>query len=147
MRRIVLFLVAALCILSANAAEKVRPLDGVVAVLAKSDDLETQRDILRGMSDALAGRRKMTPPVGWSAVYEKLIVSKDAEVRSRTLALSLLFGDRQALALVLRSAEDTSGTASERTSALETLLDARADGVPALLRKLLDDKDLRRPTS
>ena len=145
MRVVSSVIIATVFFLSAHAADKPRPLDGVVAVLAKSDDVETQRDILRGMSDALAGRRKMTPPVGWSAVHEKLIASKDAEVRSRTLALSLLFGDKQALALVLRSAEDTADTASVRTSALETLLDARADGVPALLRKLLDDKDLRRP--
>ena len=145
MRVVSLLGVMALFFLSAHAADKARPLDGVVTILAKSDDLETQRDILRGLSDALAGRRKMTPPTGWSAVHEKLIASKDAEVRSRTLALSLLFGDKQALALVLRSAGDTSGTAAARASALETLLDARAEGVPALLRKLLDDKDLRRP--
>jgi putative heme-binding domain-containing protein len=145
MRRTVLFLVASLCIVSTHAADKVRPLDGVVAVLGGTDDIETQRDILRGLGDALAGRRKMTPPAGWGAVHEKLISSKDAEVRSRTLALSILFGDPQALALVRKSAEDTSVTKESRATALETLLDARAEGVPGLLRKLLDDKDLRRP--
>jgi putative heme-binding domain-containing protein len=143
MRRTVSFLVAVLCIVSAHAADK--PLDGVVAVLTKSDDIETQRDILRGLGDALAGRRKMAPPKGWGEVHDKLIASKDAEVRSRTLALSLLFGNAQALALVRKSVEDASAPVAGRASALETLLDARADGVPALLQKLLDDKDLRRP--
>jgi len=144
MRRSAFSLVAVLCIVSANAAEKVRPLDGVVGVLAKSDDIETQRAILRGLGDALAGRRKMMPPKGWAEVHDKLIASKDAEVRSRTLALSLLFGDSRALALVRKSVEDASAPKESRASALETLLDARADGVPGLLRKLLDDKDLRR---
>ena len=145
MRRLAFSLVAVLCIVSANAADPVRPLDGVVAVLAKSDDIETQRDILRGLGDALAGRRKMAAPKGWAEVHDKLIASKDAEVRSRSLALSLLFGNAQALALVRKSVEDASASKESRASALETLLDARADGVPGLLRKLLDDKDLRRP--
>jgi putative heme-binding domain-containing protein len=145
MRVVSLLGVVALCFLSAHAADKARPLDGVVAVLARADDLETQRDILRGLGDALAGRRKMMPPAGWGAVHDKLIASKDAEVRSRTLALSLLFGDSRALALVRKSVEDASAAKEARASALETLLDARAEGVPGLLRKLLDDKDLRRP--
>ena len=145
MRFVSLLCLTASCFLSAHAADKSRPLDGVVSVLAKSDDIETQRDILRGLGDALAGRRKMTPPNRWGEVHDKLIASKDDEVRSRTLALSLLFGDSRALVLVRKSAEDPSAPKESRTSALETLLDARAEGVPGLLRKLLDDKDLRRP--
>ena len=129
--RVLSFLAVMLfCLLSAHAADTARPLDGVVAVLARTDDLEAQRDILRGLGDALAGRRKMTPPAGWGAVHDKLIASKDAEVRTRTLALSLLFGARRALALVRKNVEDASAAKEARTSSRESLLDARSAGVP-----------------
>ena len=40
-------------------------------------------------------------PAGWSALHRRLSASKDAEVRERTLALSVLFGDPQAMASAL----------------------------------------------
>src|SRR5262249_15445631 len=48
-------------------AAKPRPLDALVRVLADSDDPAVQKDILRGMGDALAGRRNLKAPAGWSA--------------------------------------------------------------------------------
>jgi putative heme-binding domain-containing protein len=129
---------------SANSAEKTNPLDALVRVLAEGD-VSIQRDVLRGMADALAGRRNVAAPKGWSAVHRKLMASKDAEVRERTLALSVLFGDPQALEELQRTVEDDKAGAGVRARALQTLLDKRAPRAPALLRQLLDDPDLRRP--
>jgi putative heme-binding domain-containing protein len=129
----------------ALSADHLRPLDALVRVLATSDDVEVQRDILHGMSDALAGRRNVPAPAGWSDVHRKLRASKDAEVREYTLTLSVLFGNPQALADLKRTVEEGKADAAIRARALQTLLDKRADGVPALLRKLLDDTALRRP--
>jgi putative membrane-bound dehydrogenase-like protein len=120
-------------------------LDLLVRVLSGSDDVAVHRDVLRGMSDALAGRRSVPAPTGWSEVHRKLRASKDAEVRERTLTLSVLFGDPQALAELKRTVEEGKAGADVRARALQTLLEKRAEGVPALLRKLLDDPDLRRP--
>jgi putative membrane-bound dehydrogenase-like protein len=128
-----------------RAEEAPQPLDVLVRVLSSSDDVAIQRDILEGMSDALAGRRNVPAPAGWSEVHRKLRASKDAEVRERTLTLSVLFGDPQALAELKRTVEEDKAGAEVRARALQTLLDKRAEGVPALLRKLLDDPDLRRP--
>jgi putative heme-binding domain-containing protein len=127
-----------------RGAEKPRPLDSLVGVLAASDDAEVQRDVLRGMADALAGRRAVGAPAGWPALHRKLRASPDAEVRERSLALSVLFGDPQALAELRRVVEDGKADASARGRALDTLLDKRADGVPQLLRRLLDEPALRR---
>jgi putative heme-binding domain-containing protein len=129
----------------AARAERARPLESLVRVLAGADDPAVQRDVLRGMADALAGRRNVPAPAGWPAVHRKLRHSSDAEVRERTLALSVLFGDPQALAELLRTAADGKADPVVRRRALETLVEKRADGVPGLLARLLDDPALRQP--
>src|SRR4051812_35404019 len=81
----------------AKAPPGSRPLEPLVRVLAESDDVAVQRDVLGGMHEALQGRRHVAAPRGWSAVYRKLAASTDPEVRQKALVLSLLFGDAQAL--------------------------------------------------
>jgi putative heme-binding domain-containing protein len=142
MRRIA-WVILALVVLHSPGAEK-RPLEALVKVLASSDDVDLQRDVLRGMSDALAGRRTVKAPAGWSAVFRKCVKSSDPEVRERVLALSVVFGDPEAMATLHRIVESAKGDPGARERALATLLDRRAEGVPELLRKLLDDGVLRR---
>jgi putative membrane-bound dehydrogenase-like protein len=125
--------------------DKSRPLAALVRLLSANGDSMVQRDVLRGLSDAFAGLRMVAAPAGWSGVHRKLRASPDAEVRERTLTLSVLFGDPQALAELKKTVEEGKAGAGVRTRALQTLLDKRAAGVPDLLRKLLDDPDLRRP--
>jgi putative heme-binding domain-containing protein len=136
-------LLGALLVGPLTRAEKAKPLDALVGILASSDDVEVQRDVLRGMGDALAGRRNVKAPRGWSHVHRKLRASKDGEVRERTLTLSILFGDPQAMAELKVLVEDRRAGASARARALQALLEKRAPGVPGLLRKLLDDPVLR----
>jgi putative heme-binding domain-containing protein len=142
-----LFLIVATCLLLASlrAEEKPRPLDALAKLLATTEDTEVQKDVLRGMADALAGRRNVTAPKGWSAVHKKLSASKDGEVREGVLALSVLFGDPQAMAELRRTVEDTKADAGVRSRALQTLVEKRAEGTLALLRKMLDDPKLVRP--
>jgi putative heme-binding domain-containing protein len=97
------------------------------------------------MCEALQGRRHVAAPKGWSAVYQKLEASKDPEVRERSLVLSVLFGDPHALAELRRTAADQPTDPAARRRALQILVEKRAEGVPALLRKLLDDHRMRGP--
>src|ERR1700689_2190191 len=69
----------------------------LVRVLADSDDTELQLDVLRGMTEALRGRRQVKPPDGWAAVQRKLLAAANAEVRQKTLTLAVVFGDLEAL--------------------------------------------------
>src|SRR5262249_53482166 len=124
--------------------EKAERLGALAKALADSDDAELHREVLRGMADALAGRRDVKAPAGWSAVYKKLSASKDARTRETTLALSGQFGAPEAMAARRKTVEDPKATRTSRARALEVLLDKRAEGTPALLRKLLDDGALRR---
>src|SRR5262245_36255559 len=122
-----------------------KPLDPLVRLLASSDDVALQRDVLRGMCEALAGRRSVTAPAGWAAAYTKLAASKDDEVRRKALALAVLFGDPRALAALRKTAADAKADVRERREALQTLIDKRPADLPPLLRELLKDKAMRGP--
>jgi putative heme-binding domain-containing protein len=122
--------------------EEPRNLNALARAL-RQDDPRAQRDILRGLGEALAGRRNVKGPKDWAKVYRTLSASKDAEVRERVLALSVLFGVPEALLALRGTAEDVKADAGARTRALEALLDKRDDAVPALLRDLLDDATMR----
>src|SRR5262249_54429438 len=117
----------------------------LVRVLAESDDVALQRDVLRGMHEALQGRRHVTAPAGWAAVHRKLARSTDPEVREKVLVLSVLFGDPQALAALRRTAADPKAAAAARRNALETLVEKRPAALPPLLRELLADRGMRGP--
>jgi putative heme-binding domain-containing protein len=118
-------------------------LDPLVRVLAETDDAGVQRDVLRGMAEALLGRRAVREPAGWPAVYRKLLASGDREVREKATALSVLFGDADALSALRKTAGDPVADAGARRRALEVLLEKRPADLPPLLRGLLDDPALR----
>src|SRR5438067_10826748 len=82
----------------AEAPNQGRALAPLMRVLASSDDVAVQRDVLRGMCEALQGRRNVAAPQGWAAAFRKLASSPNREVREKALVLGLLFGDPQALA-------------------------------------------------
>src|SRR5262249_14429304 len=106
MPRVWCIAVVALLVADLGGAEKPRPLDLLVSILASGDDPGEQLDVLRGMADALTGRRDVKAPAGWSAVHRKLRASKNGEVRERTLALSVLFGDPLAMVELTRVVEN-----------------------------------------
>jgi putative heme-binding domain-containing protein len=120
-----------------------RVLAPLVRILADSNDPAVQLDILRGMHEALQGRRSVTAPEGWSAVHRKFADSANAEIRAKVLQLSVLFGDPQALASLRRTAADPQADATARQSALQTLVEKRPPDLLPLLRKLLGERVLR----
>ncbi len=126
-----------------KATAALRGLEPLVKVLAVSTDIGVQRDVLQGMYEALQGRHGLTPPDGWSAVQHKLAASLDAEVRQKTLLLSVMFGDPQALASLRQTAADPTAAAAARRNALQTLVETRAPGLLPLLRELVADQTLR----
>jgi putative heme-binding domain-containing protein len=137
--------VLALSLAGPALAEKPKPapLAALVRVLAAADDVAVERDVLRGMHEALRGRRRVAAPAGWSAVYRKLSASADAEVREKALALSVLFGDAQALADLRTAVADPKADGAWRRFALQTLVDHRPADLSAVLTTALDDGVLR----
>jgi len=112
-------------------------------ILADSNDAAVQLDVLRGMHEALQGRRNVAAPEGWSAVYRKLAESKNAEIREKVLQLSVLFGDPQALAALRKTAADPKADTTARRNALQTLIEKRPPDLLPLLRQLVTDRALR----
>ncbi len=122
---------------------KPSPVEPLVHVLQNTDDVALQRDVLRGMHEALHGRRKVVAPAAWSAVYPKLSASTDPEVREKTLALAVLFGDSRALADVRRAVADPHAEPGWRRFALRTLVDSRSPDAASVLTGALGDSVLR----
>ncbi|MBV9126090.1 MAG: c-type cytochrome [Planctomycetes bacterium] len=123
-------------------APGLRPL---VRLLGQVQDPAVQRDVLRGIDEALSGRRQVAMPEGWPMVYKKLAASPLPEVREKALALSVLFGDPQALASLRRTVQNTTAPADTRQRALQTLLDIKDPQLVPVLQSLLAEPALRIP--
>lgn len=147
MRRGQLIVVAVLALAFAVAGRADKPKDGALAplvrVLTASDDVDVQRDVLRGTLEALQGRRQVPAPASWAAAYRKLSGSPDREVREKALVLAVLFDDRQALTELRQTITDAKADESWRRFALQTLIDKRPADLAAVLRDLLADPALR----
>jgi putative membrane-bound dehydrogenase-like protein len=121
-----------------------KEIEPLVRLLAASDDASLQSDVLRGLYEAFQGRSGLVLPAGWADVRRKLAKSETNEVREKVLLLSVLFGDKEAVAALRTTVKDARAEAGARRTALQTLVEARAADL-ALLRDLLGDKALRGP--
>lgn len=119
------------------------PLPALVQVLGTSDDAQFHLDILKGMSDGLKGRRRVTMPAGWEEIAAKLAKSPNAQVRELVQSLSVTFGSASALAALKQTLADSKADPEARQAALDVLLAAREPGLAELLRSLLKDSAIR----
>ena len=117
-------------------------LESLLALAAASQNEEIRHDILLGMSQAMSGWTKVSPPKGWAAVSELTAKSESVELKTLARELSVVFGDGRAMdelkALVTNGGADVSA----RQQALRTLVTAKPEGLIPLLHKLLDDREL-----
>src|SRR5581483_4860452 len=111
--------------------------------LKKYDAENTQLALLRGLQDALKGRRESALPAGWSEVFPKLRDSKNAEIHNRAVAVAVAFGDAQALALLRNVLAKPDADMEARRSALEALRDAKDQSLAPVLQQILGDAALR----
>ena len=118
-------------------------LNALVQVLNQAADADLQLDILRGMSEALKGKRDVPMPAGWERVEQRLGESENSQVRLLTQGLGLTFGSKEALANLRAVVRDRDADANARRSALDSLLTSRDPELPALLQELMDDPVLR----
>jgi putative membrane-bound dehydrogenase-like protein len=117
----------------------------LVRQLGREDDSVVQLAVLRGLNEALKGRRQVAMPAGWSAVFDKLNRGSDVGVRNQALFLAVKFGDPRVLGglrelLAARNADLTS-----RQNVLAVLLDAGDPKLAPVLHRLLAEPALRGP--
>ena len=125
--------------LSGGSIEK--KLAPVLSVLVTNTD--AQLPILKGIQDAVAGRRRLATPSGWAEAYAKLAVNPSQDVRNRAMKLAVIFGDRQAIASLSTLIRDRSVATASRSDALEALLIQKDPQSITLVRELLDDPAMR----
>jgi putative membrane-bound dehydrogenase-like protein len=117
--------------------------------LAQIEDVPSRRqelrDLLRGMYDSLHGQTGLSGPPEWYDTLRRLSHSSDHEVGEKALLLSVLYGDREAVATLRKAATDTRTVAESRQTALQTLVEAKAPDLQPLLRDLLGDPVMRGP--
>jgi putative heme-binding domain-containing protein len=118
-------------------------LASLISVLNDSQDPQFQLDVLRGISDALKGKRDVPMPNGWAAVEEKLGHSNDEQVRLLAQSLGLTFGSEKALQAIKAVVRNPNGDPSARRAGLDSLLNTRDPELPGLLQNLLSDAGLR----
>lgn len=118
-------------------------LDGLARLLETAQDAALQTDVVRGMFEALNGRRAVPPPADWNRVCENSRVHLEKEVREKVLLLSLIFGDQEAAAALTQRAADPAAPGTARQTALQALVQARPPGLVNLLQKLLADQAMR----
>jgi putative membrane-bound dehydrogenase-like protein len=117
-------------------------LELLVRELGTAKDSGIQLSYLRGLQQALVGRRQVTMPKSWPAVYKKLRISDRGEVRQRSQALGVTFGDPAAF-VVLRDMLEGKASADDRRQALAALLAVHDRELVPRLHSLLKDPALR----
>jgi putative membrane-bound dehydrogenase-like protein len=114
----------------------------LVARLVESGDAAVQRDVLSGMSQALRGWHKAPVPADWPKAAATLAKSGNAEIKTLSRGLSVVFGDGRALDELRQIVNDGSAEQESRRQALRTLVAARGGDLAGLLHKLMGDKVL-----
>ena len=127
------------------ASQDSNGLDQLVSLLIESSDSQFQLDLLKGISEALKGRRDVKEPKGWREVAKSLSESSLDEVREISILLSLKFGSQVALDDMRNLLIDTSLSSVKRKRALLALVEIKDMKLPALLIDLLNDEILQQP--
>jgi len=118
-------------------------LNPLIAAIRLSDDAGFQLDVVRGMFDALNGRRKITMPAEWRTALKKLNQHPESEVREKTIFLSVVFDDAETVDSLRRRVSDAGENGEFRRLALQALAQAKAPGMVSLLQSVLKDATLR----
>ena len=139
------FLALVLFMHHGTASQNSNGLDPLVGLLIGSSDSQFQLDLLKGISEALKGRRDVKEPKGWREVAKSLSESSLDEVREISILLSLKFGSQVALDDMRNLLIDTSLSSVKRKRALLALVEIKDMKLPALLIDLLNDQILQQP--
>jgi putative membrane-bound dehydrogenase-like protein len=113
------------------------PLDDLLKLVGDKTEA-IQSDILTGLSEALNGWRKATPPASWPALQRKLANAANRKLRDHVRELSVFFGDGRALEDVKRLALDSKADLGARKSAVRTLIENRPPELRGICEKLIE---------
>ncbi len=122
-----------------SATDETEPFALLVQTLESSDNPSVQAALLKGMLSGLEGRRNVAAPTGWTKLNDKFAKSEIADVRERSLALSQIFGDQEAVARAIESVKNPEIETGQRRSMLNLLLNQQNREASNLLESLIDE--------
>lgn len=99
--------------------------------------------VLDAMIEGLKGRRQVAMPAAWKSLSARLLDSESADVRARTSALGVTFGDPAALARLRATLVNDRESEQARREALDALLAARDPELAPAVQKLVSQGVLR----
>src|SRR5205085_2233267 len=86
--------------------------EGAIGALADAlghlDNAAQQLDVLKGLNEALRGRRSVPMPKGWDATEAKLLKSPNPAVQTQVAALAVMFGSKDAIDFMRHALADRS---------------------------------------
>ncbi|MDF1824978.1 MAG: c-type cytochrome [Verrucomicrobiales bacterium] len=95
--------------------------------------------VLEGMSNGLQGWAKAPEPKGWDAFTENPVAVENGQL---VRELNVLFGDGRALEEIKALVLDREADHGMRSAALNTLIEARPEGLRQICSSLLSDRSL-----
>lgn len=104
---------------------------------ATSATESTRCDILRGLSEALEGRRSLPKPAAWDG-FRKGAQGKETLGLARDVGV--VFGDPWACQQLAAIALDKGASPDARRDALKKMIDARKSDLASVLKQCLDDR-------
>lgn len=117
------------------------PVNHLVQALG-TNSANFQRAVLTGMTEALRGWRKATPPKAWASVSPSLLKTSDEAVRKLAQELAVVFGDGRAVDELRDVVANKKADLNSRRRALQTLVQSRAEGLLPLIQDLLTELEI-----
>lgn len=121
----------------ARRAASMGDLNAIVGVMAKTQDIAVQQDLLSGILTGLQGQRSAPMPDRWNEAYANL--TKTDAHEDQVMRLALIFDDENALNAILAQAKNPKANERTRRAAIEALAAKRNKAfVPAFSEFLTD---------
>ena len=115
----------------------------LVDAIGATESESVRLTLIEGLNEALKGRREVAMPSSWPKIYPSLRDTKNRPLSSAATALALTFGDPGALKLMRSVLSDSKSDPARRSEALSSLLKARDQELPPVLRVLIGDRQMR----
>ena len=102
-----------------------------------------EREVLIAMRESLAGRQNVNLPSNWADTRKHLLSEATGEMQRNVEAISVLFGDQDAIATLQKRVIDTSAKADDRRAAVELLSPRKLPDFAKTLQALLSEPAMR----
>ena len=116
--------------------------DALLTAIATNRSVASRQAVLDGLTDGFVGRRKVAEPASWKTIESQLSLGASEPLRNRIRDLSALFGDGRALDQIKEVALSKTADLPRRRAALQSLIDARADGLRGVCEQMLPVREI-----